>query len=203
MVIKETKTAKLRDWRDPQNWRNRVPREVRVHQLVEDRRRAMPEMCRYLVRFRTWRLFMKQRKYRLYLDRYEGADLGHAVTTTSDTLKHRPLPESFIWYVLKVLASSCLVLQGGTTLEEPLENWKPITHLDVRLPNIFLKLKRKKGETSEELSEDRTKRSKTVTSEATISPKDGFKEWSDSDWEVPYYLSRHTLQLLICIRIYL
>jgi hypothetical protein len=87
---------------------------------------------------------MRLRKYRMYLDFYEGGDLRKAMATHSANWEDGSnytgnwLPEAFVWYVMKSLATACLVLQNGTTTDERVEGWRPITHLDIQLPNVLL-----------------------------------------------------------------
>jgi hypothetical protein len=121
---------------------------------------------------------MSQRRYRIYLDFYED-NLYHVLTRhTNDGYDY--LPEPVIWYMVKVLSSACIVLQHGTSLEA----WKPITHLDMQLPNVFLGLKRKRGESEGENTKN--KRVKT-------GPR---KDWSEADWQVRngyYHDTTHAL----------
>lgn len=72
MVIKDMARASSGRWRDPQQWRNRRPREIRIHELVEKRREAQPAMCRNLVIYRGSRMLMRQRRYRLYTEYCQG-----------------------------------------------------------------------------------------------------------------------------------
>ncbi|KAF2818653.1 kinase-like protein [Ophiobolus disseminans] len=146
MVIKETKSHRPRTWRDPRMWRDRTPQEIRIHELVEDRRIADPDMCHHLVHMRNSRLFMRRRKYRIYLDFYPGGSLDDAISYHDENWgrpkarinETRYLPEAYIWYVIKALVEACLVLRKGTTNAQPIEGWKPITHLDLQLPNVLL-----------------------------------------------------------------
>ncbi|KAI4682520.1 hypothetical protein J4E81_009594 [Alternaria sp. BMP 2799] len=48
------------------------------------------------------------------------------------------VPEGFVWYTIKALATACLVLREGTTDDTQVDGWRPITHLDLQLPNILL-----------------------------------------------------------------
>ncbi|KAH7092331.1 hypothetical protein FB567DRAFT_614222 [Paraphoma chrysanthemicola] len=146
MVIKDTQIADRRDWRDPKIWRGRVPQEIRCHQLIEQRREAEPEACHYLIRFLGYRLMMVQMRYRIYLEHYEAGDLYHAMDDHDKECTAEFLPEAFIWYVMNALATSCLVLHKGTVADEPLEGWKPITHLDVTPTNVLLSFKKRKRE---------------------------------------------------------
>jgi hypothetical protein len=182
MVIKDAKLDPAQS-RDPKNWRNRLPREIQNHRLVEERRFIEPEACRYLIRSRGDRLFISQRRYRIYLDHYE-ADLYHSLRKHIDNPSTHTLPEKVIWHMVKALASACLVLQQGTITGEAPEAWKPITHLDLQLGNIFLELrkpnlKRKLKESDDDGEHEAgardNKRAKAASSE---------EEWTEEDWQV-------------------
>lgn len=77
MVVKEVRPKPPRAWRDPIKWRDRLPREIRIHQLIDANRppAANARGHRNLVCHRGYRLMMEQRRYRLYLDFYAGGDL--------------------------------------------------------------------------------------------------------------------------------
>jgi hypothetical protein len=96
-----------------------------------------------------------------------------------------------------------LILQYSTVAEEPIQGWKPITHLDIFLPNIFLGLdKRKVRETDKENNEDDQtpalprKKQKMLPSKAKKLPitqsdngspdNDAAEDvqWSQADWDV-------------------
>jgi hypothetical protein len=88
---------------------------------------------------------MESRRYRIYLDYYAGGDLNRAMKRCAENWKiRRPadesvfLPEGFVWYDIKALATACLVLQDGTTSDVSVNGWGPITHLDLHLPNVLL-----------------------------------------------------------------
>jgi hypothetical protein len=103
MVIKETATS-TRDWRDLRNWRDRLPREIRIHQLVEQGHADRPAMLRDIVRYRAHRLMMRKRKYRLFLDFHAGGDLYKAMEDHHDnwtgltdvTDEEESLPAGFV-----------------------------------------------------------------------------------------------------------
>jgi hypothetical protein len=130
MVVKE---VLMDNMRDPKDRRIRLPRETRIHQLVEDRKADVPDMCRYLVRFLGHRQFMRRRRYRIYLERYEAGDLYHAMSDHFEHAAGNLLPVQFIWYMVKALATACLVFENVTIDETPMEVWKPIRHLDLVL----------------------------------------------------------------------
>jgi len=59
MVIKEAKAFTPSRWRDPKNWRDQFPQEIRIHQLLEERRAVEAAMCRHIICCRAHRLWMK------------------------------------------------------------------------------------------------------------------------------------------------
>ncbi|EUC51132.1 hypothetical protein COCMIDRAFT_21516 [Bipolaris oryzae ATCC 44560] len=81
-VIKEARMSKS-DWRDPINWRDQLPKEIRIHQLVDSdraRNRAYGSFDHdTLIEHYGYRLMLRQRKYRIYLAYYEGGDLHSAL----------------------------------------------------------------------------------------------------------------------------
>lgn len=87
---------------------------------------------------------MRLKRYRLYLDFQAGGDIYHAVYPyIRNWYKKYPsqnqfIPEGFIWYMLKALATACLVLQKGTVSGGEVEGWRSITHLDLQTTNVLL-----------------------------------------------------------------
>ncbi|KAF1849246.1 uncharacterized protein K460DRAFT_354115 [Cucurbitaria berberidis CBS 394.84] len=153
-VIKDTK-PQPHEWRDPSYWRNHLPREIRIHQLVDEHRGYNGDLFRKadrkrLVKHYSHRLMMHRRRYRIYLKYYPGGDIQSSLQWANmielDTMQ-RPhvVPEGFIWHVLVSLVKACRVLRTG--FDHPLPDmgedlfadWKPVTHLDISLRNIFLK----------------------------------------------------------------
>jgi hypothetical protein len=96
---------------------------------------------------RAHRLFIEQMKFRLYLDFYAGGTLWDAMGHYDANWKKGPaegrisenvLPEAYIWYVLHALTEACTLLQKGTLEGGVVDGWKPITHMDLQLANVFL-----------------------------------------------------------------
>jgi hypothetical protein len=95
---------------------------------------------------------MAQRRYRLYMDLYTGGALEEAMGSYNENWENwengenevpdpnKILPEAYIWYVIKALAEACTILRKGTTEKAAIEGWKPITHLDLQLVNVLLKV---------------------------------------------------------------
>lgn len=158
MVVKET-TISNASWRDPQNWRNRLPREIAIHRRVgsSQRRNDRDAGSRSLIRHYGYRLMMRKRRYRLYLEYCESMDLHYALTTqnrlwSTQNIKHRLprnahsyIPEHFIWHVFRDLVNACLVLQDGQVDGGRMKGWRSITHRDINPTNIFLAEKDKHG----------------------------------------------------------
>lgn len=163
MAVKEAELGK-RQWRDPLFWRDRLPLEVRIHQRNDQNRsRGGGRGHESLVEHRGYRLMMRQRRFRIYMDYYEGGTLRQAVSDSFELRAQRPdipqraghnnivhldaygnrpeiLPEGFIWWILGSLVEACQVLQYGQALDTngSKPDWQPITHLDIRMDNILL-----------------------------------------------------------------
>ena len=112
MVIKETENFKPSYWRDPMIWRDRLPQEIRIHQLVEERRAADPAMCRHLIHMRAYRLLMRQRKYRLYLDLCTGGTCGMRSSHTMKIgLKVKMTGTQIVFFQKRISGTSLKPLQ--------------------------------------------------------------------------------------------
>jgi serine/threonine protein kinase len=146
-VLKDTKPHPWA-WRDPNQWRRKRPREIRIHEEVDRHRTNLPlAERRNLVQAYSYRVMMHRRRYRIMLRYYPGGDLETALGWTQKfTARYQyrtngPLPESFIWHVLQSLVKAVRALQRGTfdpNYRTVMPHWKPITHLDINLRNIFL-----------------------------------------------------------------
>ncbi len=136
MVIKDARNMGSNNWRDPRFWRDGLPSEVRVHQLVEDRRKEVPDDCRHLIRCFGHRLIMTQMRYRLYLEFCTSGNLWDAMDVGGKGNKIPP--EAYIWYLIRALATALLVLRDGKSGDFKAKGWNQIHHLDVQLPNVFL-----------------------------------------------------------------
>jgi hypothetical protein len=140
---------------------------------------------------------MAQRRYRLYLDYYNGGELWDPLCRYSKG-ETEIVPEAFIWYVLRVLSSACLILQFGTTADQSLPGWKPITHSDIVLTNIFTRTrKRDRDDGTYEISESAglsSKRQKRLPSIDSDDDEDrGSTEWPKADWGVSCELHMNAL----------
>lgn len=143
MVIKEVRPY-IYQWRDPVAWRDRRPMEIRIHQIIDESRAAAAGLGHEnLAEHRGYRLMMRQRRYRIYLEYYEGGDLCDAINPGF-------IPEGFIWRVLESLLTACQILHFGRAGNAPgaAHGWRPITHLDIKAENIFLQPSAVEGEVS-------------------------------------------------------
>ncbi|KAF1918295.1 hypothetical protein BDU57DRAFT_537867 [Ampelomyces quisqualis] len=153
MVVKDAQ-MNASHFRDPAFWRNGLPQEIRIHQLIEERRSVETE--------------------------------GY-------------LPEIFIWYVLKALASACTLLQLGRVPQRSQENetqedvllpgWKPIMHLDIRTANVLLNLgKRERTKKRGHKGKDEAK-VEPPQKRARLEPRESsgdeeeLEDWEGSDWD--------------------
>ena len=164
MAVKDNSAVSRSDWRDPKNWRDRLPREIAVGCRIESRRAEEPEACQYINRQRGYRLLMSERRFRLYADFASGGDLCNAVMPYHqrwngidgervDSEAH--IPEAFIWYIMKALATAILFLQQGTIQgDEAVADWKQIMHLDMQPANILLDLQTKKRKSPDDEATD-------------------------------------------------
>ncbi|KAH7555581.1 hypothetical protein BM1_07204 [Bipolaris maydis] len=78
-VIKEARMSKG-DWRDPIKWRDQVPQEIRIHQLVDSNRANASDNHDTIIEHYGYRLMMRQRRYRIYLAYYQGGNLHSALS---------------------------------------------------------------------------------------------------------------------------
>lgn len=223
MVIKDALVS-VGSFRDPEYWRNGLPQEIRIHQLIEERRAAGESACRFLVGSRGHRLMMPKRRYPLYLDHCKGGTLHQSMQGhwNDATNTHEHLPEVFIWYMLKALASACTVLQLGQIpkmsdddelddelddglSDEPLPVWKSIMHLDIGPANVLVNLgKRKRGK---EYGHNKGKaRAEPPQKKQQLEPNELFGElieledWAASDWDVCFHVCNHVVRLLTLLR---
>jgi serine/threonine protein kinase len=149
MIIKEVRPHNWK-WRDPTYWRDYLPREIRVHQKIDAKRPGDGKTLGHgnLLRHRGYRLMMRQRRYKLYLDFREGGDLYQGLKEHFERWKKRQaagsterlkiIPESLVWHVFSQLVDGCLVLQMGSIPPSTDPTWQPIAHLDISLANVFL-----------------------------------------------------------------
>ena len=114
-----------------------------MHQLIESSRAAPSH--RNLIRHWSHRMMMKRKRYRLYLDLYNG---GRLYETLDNYFTRVPacyggpvppahIPESFAWHVFGGLVDACLVLEQGRD-DVPVKEWQPLVHNDMHLSNVML-----------------------------------------------------------------
>ncbi|KAF1836253.1 kinase-like protein [Decorospora gaudefroyi] len=131
-------------WKNPDEWRDKLPREIRMHQLIDSSR--TPTSHLNLVRHRGHTLMMAKMRYRIYLDLCDGGGLDDSM---SDRWRKDPdtfgvdldplkvLPEAYVWHLFKGLVDACLVLEQGDSLQE-IAGWKPLMHNDLHVGNVML-----------------------------------------------------------------
>lgn len=165
MAIKESR-AEDGQWCDPLWWRDRLPLEIRIHQLIDQNRpKEGGRGHESLLEHRGYRPMTRQRRFRLYMRYYEGGNLREAVEDNFELREQNPnsekfagystddivhlddngdppliLPDGFIWWIFRRLIDACQVFHSRQALEVDgaKVDWKPITHLDIRMDNIYL-----------------------------------------------------------------
>ncbi|KAF9692809.1 hypothetical protein EKO04_009105 [Ascochyta lentis] len=161
MVVKDCEMT-ANQYSIPTHWRDQVPKEIALHRRV-DRKRKREDTSdvgfEHLVEHHGYRLMMRRRRYRLYLEYYAGGDFGRPVKDIypywsqiyrnddhfkqldpSGLLEIPTVPEGLIWYVLRSLVKALLILQHGTTSHTETDpEWKSITHLDLNINNTFIR----------------------------------------------------------------
>ncbi|KAF2652769.1 hypothetical protein K491DRAFT_31418 [Lophiostoma macrostomum CBS 122681] len=151
MVVKETCALSASNWETQSMWRNKLPAEIDIHRRIEIARKNIEDndigdhRFDHLVQFRGYRLLMRKRMYRLYLNLYSG-DLYEAALPHFQNWQYNDqfgtcgtnekVPEEYIWYVFSALVDACLALQYGRSLDQT--TWEPITHCDLKLENVLL-----------------------------------------------------------------
>lgn len=176
IVIKECRPDKER-WRDPIEWRDQKPREIRMHQLIDDNRQATGGVGHEnIIQCEGYRLMMNQRRYRLFLPLYQGKDLHSSLeshfqrtyaeynlrSSGSSTFhecqeNHSELPEilseRLILEILLALVAACQIMRYGQPSQQGRQElkpgWKPINHCDLKMNNIFVEPSKMKPEEGE------------------------------------------------------
>lgn len=161
MVVKDCQ-IQSDQYSNATHWRDRLPREIALHRRIDRKRKRdnTPDAgFEHLVEHRRYRLMMRKRRYRLYLEYYAGGDLGGPVAPVyhewsyqqisdeslfiaqpSELLELPVLPEGLMWYVIRALVKAYLILHHGTSSQDAVDSdWKPITHLDLKIDNVFIK----------------------------------------------------------------
>ncbi|KAF2644113.1 hypothetical protein P280DRAFT_515081 [Massarina eburnea CBS 473.64] len=146
MVAKEA-TPSLASWIQPSEWRQQRPREITMHVILDNARDEDTNPFPNIIQHYGYRLMMRHRRFRLYLEYCSRGNLAHALrdrTTVGwkngqrhEDYKDAP-PECFIWYVLAELVEACIILEQGNA-NHLRENWQPLVHADFHNANVFLK----------------------------------------------------------------
>ncbi|KAF1849242.1 uncharacterized protein K460DRAFT_404477 [Cucurbitaria berberidis CBS 394.84] len=147
MVMKEVAPPWFH-WKNPDEWRGKLPREIRIHQLIDSTRTG--DSHQNIIRHRGYRLMMRLKRFRIYTDMCSGGQLADALSDRWETdprlfdvpktRKQKPLkvlPEAFVWHLLSGLVNACLVLSQGRE-NEKVEGWNPVVHNDLHAPNVLL-----------------------------------------------------------------
>ncbi|RMZ70667.1 serine threonine kinase [Pyrenophora seminiperda CCB06] len=136
MVAKDASPSTFA-WKNPDEWRDKLPREIRMHQLIDSTRKAGSH--ENLVQHYGHRLMMSEGRYRIFLELCDGGPLNFGLSEYWDeTLDPKELPEVFIWQLFGGMVDACIILQQGNINEESV-GWKPLVHNDFHIGNLMLK----------------------------------------------------------------
>ncbi|KAI1685416.1 Protein kinase domain containing protein [Pyrenophora tritici-repentis] len=140
IVVKEVEPHPLA-WKCPDEWRDKLPREIHMHQLIDSHHSEATH--RNLVRHRGYRLMMQACRYRIFLELCDGGQLAtgleyHWYRRNTPSTDFNTLPEGFIWRMFHGLVKACIVLQEGNPLTA-VPGWKPLIHNDLHMGNVLLK----------------------------------------------------------------
>lgn len=98
--------------------------------------------CDYIVKILNWRVLVQeyeQTLHRLYMEYLPLGDM-YPFICSLDERDDVWYPEPFLWHVFECLAIAGLVMERGEVRENPMSDWVPIVHRDMKLSNTFLGL---------------------------------------------------------------
>ncbi|CAI6332863.1 unnamed protein product [Periconia digitata] len=153
IVCKEATLAKKQMY-NPIEWRQRLPREICIHRIIDNAREKDPLGYRNLMRHRGYRLMMFDKRYRIFMDYHAFGDLTDSVQDRRrymdgnlgqwNTSKHpqkERLPEGFLWHVFRELVKAGQTFRHGHHDIEKrgdFEDWRPLVHRDIGARNVFV-----------------------------------------------------------------
>ncbi|KAF2748597.1 kinase-like protein [Sporormia fimetaria CBS 119925] len=189
MAVKDAMPCKLETWLDPKSWSNQPPREIDIHRALEAGRPAgNGGGFKHIVRFFGYRLMMKQRRYRTYLEACDAGDLWdatkHALLEYYDEPResglqfHDPeVPEEhervydYRLNVKRVLPEHSECAPGTHP------DWVPVVHRDIKMNNFLIRVN--------PLTEEQKSQGKVSVARRN-EPKEG-GDISDEEWEKAEY----------------
>ncbi|KAF2005682.1 hypothetical protein P154DRAFT_608679 [Amniculicola lignicola CBS 123094] len=140
MAVKDVRIPHRGKWRDPINWRDNLPREVAIHERIENAHGVRPASGyhpnghHHIVQYRGFRLHHRERRYRLYLDWCRWDNLHFACSNDAEA-PYSQLPEAYLWYLFRALAEACRFLRDG---DQQIPEWEEIVHCDLQPSNILM-----------------------------------------------------------------
>ncbi|KAI8943250.1 hypothetical protein NX059_001272 [Plenodomus lindquistii] len=167
-MVSTGKALSPKEWRDPQQWRDRRPREIKIHELVEQRHEQQPGTCQHLIDSRGSRVIIRRRRYDVFEDYFD----EHTLVKILGDRHEGAIAEAFVWQVLRALARACLTLRTGSHEEDvAVEGWRPITHLSLQPHNVHLHIEERDPGQDQSDEERPRKRSRYVPDTAKPSRK--------------------------------
>lgn len=90
----------------------------------------------YIVKIINWRVSMENRFLRIYTAFVPFGDMLWIIESYAKS--GRTVPEPYLWHTFECLATAGLLMERGEMERNPLSDWTPIVHRDLKLDNIIL-----------------------------------------------------------------
>lgn len=90
----------------------------------------------YVNKILNWKLVYYRTMHRLYL---EYCPFGSGLALVDHELRpsRTHAPEPFLWHLFECLAKVAMLMEYGEPERNPMSEWEPIVHRDLKLGNLF------------------------------------------------------------------
>jgi serine/threonine protein kinase len=109
----------------------RVPMEVKTMFDLRGRERS-----EYILKILNWRMSTEKRLLRIYTAFAPLGNLLQLVSRYNEADEN--IPEPYLWHTFECLAIAGLLMERGEMENNPVSEWTPIVHRDLKLDNVFL-----------------------------------------------------------------
>ncbi|KAF2502404.1 hypothetical protein BU16DRAFT_7398 [Lophium mytilinum] len=154
MAVKECYYWSSLAWRDPREWRDKLPREIAYMNRLK-----ATGCTEHIINHKGHRLIMHQQRLRIYLDFCDYGSLlsvlrrfplengkanqskekeGKSLATWKKKVTvEKELPEAWIWHCFYAMVDACLVMRDGTRGAKQ-GDWREIIHCDFKPENVLI-----------------------------------------------------------------
>lgn len=91
----------------------------------------------YVARIINWRIDRQRKLHRIFMEFCPRGDLASVWSYYKDD-RARYVPEPFIWYCAEALAEAGVIMLQGELENNPVSDWVPIIHRDLKTQNVLL-----------------------------------------------------------------